>query len=120
MTEQRLVQYITASELLVRLGQEPNPANRRRLVRRIRARERALGRQLLIQDDPGARGSVVRTTMALVRDALPELFRRDLELAEHIQARLESLEEYERETRARINAVAARLRDHMAEGHAGA
>lgn len=111
----RLYRYMTIAELLVQLGEEPNRANRARLLRRIRARERATGRRVLIQDVPGVARSTLRTTMALVRDALPELFRTDMDLAARLAARLESIEKLLEDCRARDNALAARIRGLKAD-----
>lgn len=115
MSGARLFRYITIAELLAELGEEPNRANRARLLRRIRARERATGRRVLIQDEPGAARSTLRTTMALVRDALPELFRSDAELAAKLSARLESIEKRLEDCRLRNNLMASRIRVLMAE-----
>ena len=93
MTGPQLFRYVTIAELLAKLGETNDRAARRRLVRRIRARERATGRTLLIQDEPGVAGSALRTTMALARDALPELYERDKVLAEHLARRLDAIEE---------------------------
>lgn len=110
MTTTKLHKYITIAELLVKLGEPNDEAARRRLIRRIRARERALGVSILEQDQPGEPGSPLRTTMAWIRKYMPKVVERDREIVSELARRLSALEDSLLECRLRENALASRVR----------
>lgn len=125
MSTTKLHKYITIAELLVKLGEvseasEATRAQRRRLIRRIRARERALGVTILEQDQPGEARSAFHVTMADIRRYMPKMVERDRELIAQLVRRLSALEDSVLECRLRENALAARQKQHEAEGHRAA
>ena len=106
---------LTLNELLVKLGKIPSRAARRQLIRRIRARERRTGKELLLQNLPGEGGSTFYTTMALIRQHLKELQWRDRTIENALRTRLAKLEESCRLNTQRNSALASLIRRHMGD-----
>lgn len=105
-----LHRYLSLRELAAALGEPWSEAARRRLLRMLRARERACGKQILLRRGLGPIQGRWCTTLALLRAHCPELFdRRDM-AAELLEERLERWSERERIQDRKINAIGARLR----------
>ena len=65
--------YLTMREACVLVRVQPNPSAQRRLRRRIEAKERATGREILARL-AGPNRTNYRTTEAALREHCPELF----------------------------------------------
>jgi isoleucyl-tRNA synthetase len=82
--------YLTLEEVAKAIGREWCPAERKRILREIRARERAAHAKILIDISTGGTRPCWRTTSPLLRQHMPEWFDRRDRVAELLTKRLET------------------------------
>lgn len=107
MPRPRLTALMTPRELAERLGWPTEKYAVRRLVRRIKARERVLGEQIFMRM-PGGR---LMTSDALLLHHMPEIVRTRDEVTEKVRQNLSSIEEKLAILDVRDKAIAARVRE---------
>lgn len=97
---------MTPRELAIKLKWPTDRKSIRKLIRRIKAKERVLGQQIFIR----LSGGRLQTTDALLRHHMPELVQTRDEMQEMIKEELDHIQEQIATLNVRDRALAARIK----------